>query len=620
MMRKTIWPKVLLLCLACAAAPAQANASTLASGDEKTLLPSALFEKLNGENLRDDALRRALAGIRHLEQGEHAAASREFNAALQLDPSRSYLQLLNGLAYHLQAVAGDADKFALAEQGYTLAVRFDLSNWLARYFRGNLHLDRREYKAAQADFAEALLYAENDAEVLYQLAAASYLAGDPPTAAAALHRLRDIRPDSARVLRASAVVLAAIGRRAEAATFLERYRAMPEAGRDIRLVEQRVRNWEQVHARGAFIKTQTGGAETPAATGEPVPEAAPSDSQVAAEPVPVAPGEEASDRMVLVDVVIIRTEDTLATRKGTNLLSSLSLQFGEIGVSPAYQDSKVTTSTDGLRTSTTTLKRGLTIPALSYSLNIANANSDSNEILARPTIAALDGVKSEFFSGTELNAAAVSSSTSGTVGNSISIEKEIGVRLGITPQFMGNDQVRLLVEAARTFLKPPSTDIGFEYKLETSKTTVNANVIMKFGETVILSGLSEKETSRTRDGVPVLQDVPLLQYLFSRADTRDFQRSVLILITPRRTQYVYRPKTGKDGALIGAEGSEALGELRARYTDWFKPYPNMASVFHHLGSSPLYREFRTGDVTLERWERQATLNERLRQAVEFLYY
>ena len=43
-------------------------------------------------------------------------------------------------------------------------------------------------------------------------------------------------------------------------------------------------------------------------------------------------------------------------------------------------------------------------------------------------------------------------------------------------------------------------------------------------------------------------------------------------------------------------------------------------MFHHLNYADLYREFRTGDVTLERWDRMTTTGERLRQALEFLYY
>ena len=69
-----------------------------------------------------------------------------------------------------------------------------------------------------------------------------------------------------------------------------------------------------------------------------------------------------------------------------------------------------------------------------------------------------------------------------------------------------------------------------------------------------------------------------------------------------------------------ANGSTGPDVLRARFGDWFKPYPNLASVFHHLNYADLYREFRTGDVSLERWDRMTTTSERLRQALEFLYY
>jgi hypothetical protein len=63
-----------------------------------------------------------------------------------------------------------------------------------------------------------------------------------------------------------------------------------------------------------------------------------------------------------------------------------------------------------------------------------------------------------------------------------------------------------------------------------------------------------------------------------------------------------------------------VDELQARYSDWFKPYPNWASVFHHLQSNSLYREFRTGDVAMEKWRSQQSLLERLKEALGFLYY
>ena len=323
-------------------------------------------------------------------------------------------------------------------------------------------------------------------------------------------------------------------------------------------------------------------------------------------------------RMVLVDVVMVRTEDSISTSRGVNLLSALTLQFGSSGA-PAYGN--VTTSTSGAGGSTI-LTRAITVPALLYSLNLANANTNLNEVLARPTLAAVEGMRSEFFSGTSLNAAVVSSG-SGAGGSAVSVEKRYGVKLTVLPQILPNGMVKLAIDASRTFLKPPSANIGFTYKIEISEILANANVVMRMGDTLVLGGLSEKESTNTRDGIPVLQDVPLLQYLTSQQQRTDYQRSVLILITPRPAAYTWVSEDGKPGAVtLGGDdaGAASVDVLRARYSDWFKPYPNLASVFHHLNSADLYREFRTGDVTLERWDRMENTSERLKQALGFLYY
>lgn len=338
--------------------------------------------------------------------------------------------------------------------------------------------------------------------------------------------------------------------------------------------------------------------------------------------------------MVLVDVVLMRTEDSINTHQGVNLLNALSLQFGNQRTSSSVNSLSDTSGTYGDSSTTnnaitTSLTRAINIPMLTYSLNIANANSNINEVLARPTLAALEGVSSEFFSGSTLNAAVVATSSSG--GGSVQIEKEIGVKLAVTPIFLGDNKIRLKINAQRTFLKPPSADVNFTYKLETSKIMVNANVVMEFGETLVLGGLSEKETNNTRDGVPFLQDIPWVQYLFSSRDTNNFQRSVLMLITPRAPQYTFRNElanvekesgldAGIDQPVATQESQNSMKELRARYGDWFQPYPNLASVFSHLNHSSVYREFRTGDVTLEKWDQQKTIEHRLKQALEFLFY
>ena len=327
------------------------------------------------------------------------------------------------------------------------------------------------------------------------------------------------------------------------------------------------------------------------------------------------------NKMVIVDVVIIRTEEDNTTSKGVNLLNGLTLQFGG-GVSDtaAFGISNISYKSDETPGLAKTITRAINIPSITYSLNIANSATARNEILARPTLVALSGQESEFFSGIRIQAAAIGGASN--TGSSVQIEDEIGVRLKVLPEFLEDGRVKLAVEAERTFLATPNTtSITYEFRVDTSKTNVIANVAMNYGETLILSGMSEKETERVSSGVPFLQDIPLIQYFFSKRTTRDFHKSVLILLTPRPPSYVQQTTEDREKASTSMNKEErVLSVMQARYSDWFKPYPNWASVFNHLQDNALYREFRTGDVNMEKWESQVGYKNRLKKAIEFLYH
>ena len=597
----------------------------------------------------------ASRGVAALQDNDPELASQFFNAALKLDIENSYLQLLNGLAYHAHAGRADSTKYSLAEQGYKLAIQFDPNNWLARYFLGRLYLDQRRYDGARASFADAMLYADSDPDLLYYFAVASYYARDPETAAGALYRLQELEPDSPRTMRVSSIVSAAVGDDADAVNWLNRYTQAGSA-LDAQFVARRVSDWRRIHRQvpggGSGPSLSTLAALGPADEGSFLSDAlgATGREAFAREEVVVAQlentedrgddtyeeenyGEDrssdevmseqddeasvAEDKMVIVDVVIISSVEDISSAKGVNLLSGLQIQFGNAGTdTPAFGFTRTKEREDGVPSEKTSIVRALTIPTINYSLNIANAGTNRNEILARPSLVAEVGQTSEFFSGENIKASAVSKTAQ---EGSTEVDQDIGVKLALTPGSIEDDLVSMQIEVERTFLQAPSTSVQFDFQIRTSKTQVSANVVLRRGETLILSGLSEKETESTRDGVPGLQEIPGLQYLISRATTRDFNRSVLVLVTPRAPEYTFRPKGY--GPLSGSEGrSDALNELKARYTDWFQPYPNWASVFNHLQKNQLYREFRTGDVKLERWDSQQNRGARLGSILNFLYF
>ena len=585
-----------------------------------TLVPAGTYDS--------EMLAKVSVAVDFIKRMELTEAQLALNAALQLDPRHSYLHFLNGFVYHLQARQGDTQKSELALEGYQQALRIDPSNWIAQEFLGLAYMDLKRFEPAKKAFSEVLLMTPTSERSLYGLMVAAYLTGDAKTACAMADQfLKASDSPPQEFLRSSIPVYASCGSFGRAGWIRAALVQQFGDGPDVERLDRRIAQWKARYddpTQGAprALKTRLNpGAddagsmvlaqafEQPDGAGYSPSESASSAEGGAVEAPMTDP--ETGARMLLVDVVLLSTQELLSTSKGVNLLSALTLQLGSVaGNLPAY--SRVTSSDGG--PSTTTITRAVTIPALSYSLNIANANNSVNEVLARPTLAAIEGLPSEFFSGTNLSAGVVSVSQQGGT-TIVPLEKRFGIKLAVTPNFLPQGRVQLKVEAQRTSLNASSDNPRVAYQIEIGETTANANVVMNLGDTLVLSGLSEKSSASTRDGVPGLQDVPGLQYLFSNKRTTELQRSVLILVTPRAPVMISEADAGERESM-----SARMQRLRERFGFAEHTPANIEAVMTQLDGNDFVREFRQGDVSLERWERVRTTGDRLKEALGFLYY
>lgn len=544
-------------------------------------------------------------GINFILKKDYVGASKRFNAALKLSPSNSKIHFLNGLSYHLSSSEGDESKRALAEQGYDLSLKFDKSNWLVYYYKGLLKLDAKEFDKAKENFAEALLLNSNDPDLLYHMGFAAYYTQDIATARAVFFQLNKNEPESARSIEALAMVSAANNEPENAKNYISTLKSQNNTSIDrVKLLIKRLNDWESYHSKSKNKETINTEKSIESINKKSDPEYVIDNSTDSYD------FEEDQTDMITLDAVFISTEEVISSSRGTNLLNGLSVQFGN-----GDGDSSFTRTRENDSGDKTVIETSLiTIPAINYSLNIANSFGNRNEILARPSLVATSGSQSSFFAGIEVEAGIVSEK------GEVTIEKEVGVSLEITPEIQDDGRIALEIIASRTFLKPPSSNVKFDFAVELSKTQVSANVVVNEGDTLILSGLSEKEISSTRDGVPLLQDIPALQYIFSNERDYKLQKSILILITARKADYIYKKQSQNNEQVSSKVSSKAMKELRARYLDWFKPYPNTASVFEFMQGNALYREFRTGDVKMEKWQGSQNLSQRLSEARKFLYY
>lgn len=587
-----------------------------------------------------EMLNKVTLAVGFIKRMELPKAQLAINEALQLNPRNSHLHLLNGFVYHLQARQGDSQKGDLALEGYQQALRIDPSNWIAQEFLGLAYMDLKQFEHAKLAFSDVLLMSPESARSIYGLMTAAYLTGDAKTACAMADQFLKVsaRPPL-EFLRSSIPVYASCRSFARAdwvrAALVQQQGMGPEVVR----IDRRLAQWKafyndqtlsanmnqqtklhpSTNNRSPWVLAQSSTQDDIASTDTDESDQSTDDGvesssdDSAATPVTQT---ESGLPMLLVDVVLLSTQELISTSKGVNLLNALTLQLGSVtGNLSAYSRIKTSTDSRGEEgTSSTSITRAVTVPALSYSLNIANANDSVNEVLARPTLAAIEGMPSEFFSGTNLSAGVVSTSQEGGT-TIVPLEKRFGIKLAVTPNFLPEGRVQLKVEAQRTSLNASSDNPRVAYQIEIGETTANANVVMNLGETLVLSGLSEKSSSTTRDGVPGLQDIPALQYLFSNKRTNNLQRSVLILVTPRAPQLVSDAAESDNQPM-----AMRMQQLREKFGFADRTPGNIEAVLTQLQANDYFREFRQGDVSLERWDRMRTTGDRLKEALDFLYY
>lgn len=591
-----------------------------------------------------EMLAKVTVAVSFIKRQELLQAHQAVNEALQLDPRNSHLHFLNGFVYHLQARQGDTQKGEMALEGYQQALRIDPSHWIAREFLGLAYMDLKQFNRARVAFSEVLLMTPESPVSIDGLMVASYLTGDAKTACAMADQFQKVAAQlpaaqaHPEFVRSSISVYASCGNFAQAERMRATLNQQHGGGPAVERVDRRLAQWKAVYRKQAqdapqatAVVVQAGLPSTPP-NGRPVqlaqafnlPSSVSSSVEnpapAVADPVPAPPRvaePPSGPRMVLVDVVLLSTQELISTSKGINLLNALTLQLGSLAGTGAAAYSRVITSNslNGAPADVSTaITRAVTIPALSYSLNIANANSSVNEVLARPTLAAIEGLPSEFFSGTNLSAGVVSTSTQGGT-TVVPLDKRFGIKLAVTPSFLPQGRIQLKVEAQRTSLNASSENPRVAYQIEIGETTANANVVMNLGDTLVLSGLSEKSSSNTRDGVPGLQDVPGVQYLFSNRKTNHIQRSVLILVTPRAPVQIAETAHIADDAT-----ANRMKDLREKFGFSNSIPANVEAIMTQLQANDFFREFRQGDVSMEHWERMRSTGDRLQEALGFLYY
>jgi tetratricopeptide (TPR) repeat protein len=585
-----------------------------------------------------DAQLLTASGIEYLQKGDLEKAHGVFSVALKIDIRNAGLHFLNGLTYQMKYEAGDEASYDLAVTGYSTALSLDSNLDVALLQLGQLHLSAKKYDLAQKAFAEAYEGNPKSAQALMGLAQASALAGDMSSSYWATVQLEQKKWVSPELLRLKAILAALAQSPEKAKHYVTQYAQAA--------VDQRaIRDADYVSSRvDRLLALKTGFMASPASTielaqadtgdkGKEEPKDASKSSKSGThelwwrcDPSPgltlqkdglpqlqlptteenattltlPKPCDGEKPPMAMIEVTMIRTEESMVRQQGINLLDGLKIVkdsfFNSNNRRVIGNDAVITTSA----------------ASLIYSLNIANSLFAKNEVIARPSLSAVDRLPSVFFSGRTVSIA------SGTINTGFTLsDKSVGTSLSITPTFMDDDNVLLSIRSSRSFIEPTE---GGSIALIQSRNAMNASARVRFGQTYVLNGMIEREKDAVNTGVPILMDIPIIQNLFAKSVKIDFNRQILTLVTVRRLvddndsiHLAKNPKGTINGHKLAVQVQEFV-DLQANQTV-------MDEVLNGLkNDNSLYQRLRRRDVIQESYSSQSVIKRLLTDLKELSYF
>ncbi len=247
-------------------------------------------------------------------------------------------------------------------------------------------------------------------------------------------------------------------------------------------------------------------------------------------------------RQVMIEARVVEAQDTFNRDLGVrlNFLSTTRSQIGGSGVqfgggtySPSGQ---VTNQTIGVNlpsfTNTGgTLAFALFNSALTRILNLELAALESDglgKIVSSPRVITANNVKAKIQDGTEIPY--VTTATGGGVATQNVSFKTAALSLEATPQITPEGTVRMLLVVKKEEPDWTRAVLG-NPPIKTS--TVETNVVVENGGTVVIGGVYVTKKENTTEKVPLLGDIPFFGYLFKYQNDTGQRRELLFFITPR---------------------------------------------------------------------------------------
>jgi general secretion pathway protein D len=192
---------------------------------------------------------------------------------------------------------------------------------------------------------------------------------------------------------------------------------------------------------------------------------------------------------------------------------------------------------------------------------IINALSQITDVrvISAPTLSVLNNQTARLQVGDQVPVRTQQSQSTDTSGSPVisNIEyKDTGVILKVTPRVNRGGMVMMDISQEVSQVADVSASPVASPTIQQRK--INSTVAVQDGETVVLGGLISDNQNTSRNGVPLLQDIPVLGNLFRDTGNNKTRTELLVLITPHVVDNVQKARKVTDELRHRLPGVQAV--------------------------------------------------------------
>jgi len=231
---------------------------------------------------------------------------------------------------------------------------------------------------------------------------------------------------------------------------------------------------------------------------------------------------------------------------------------------------------------------------LDVALRAVQSEADTR-ILSAPSLTVLNNQEASINIGDQIPIITIffnplSTGTS-TGFNQSSVQfRDTGIILSVVPRV--NPGGLVFMELSQEVSKAGAqSSAGASGNVPISKRTVDTQIAVQSGETVLLGGLISEDNTQGRSGVPGLSKIPIIGNLFGSINNRTERRELVVLITPRVIQTVV------DAQELTRQYQENFRQLRPLDLKTGQPFSNEIprDAIDIVEDEPAYQQERQND-------------------------